>query len=79
MKNLDIYLNFADLAVRSQRGKGTSRSVLTAKRSDLSAQSLRRALKEPDKMNKTVVRAKMGAVLSNMSINGCFCSSKVQK
>jgi len=47
MKNLDIYLNFADLAVRSQRGKSTSRSVLTAKRPDLSAQSPTRALKEP--------------------------------
>ena len=27
-------------------------------------------------MNKAVVKAKMGAVLSNMPINGCFCTTK---
>jgi hypothetical protein len=47
-----------------------------ARRSDLSVTRPTRALKEPDKMNKTVVEATMGAVLSNMPINGCFCRTK---
>ena len=47
MKKRGISWNFADLAVRSQRGKSASRSVLTAKRPDLSAQSPTRAQKKP--------------------------------
>ena len=47
-----------------------------ARKSDLSVTRPTRALKEPDKMNKAVVKAKMGAVLSNMPINGCFCTTK---
>ena len=43
MKKRGISWNFSDLAVRSQRGKSASRSVLTAKRSDLSAQRTTRA------------------------------------
>ena len=54
-----------------------------ARRSDLSVIRPIRALKEPYKIDKTVVKVKMGAVLSNMSINGCFntptCSRKMQK
>ena len=54
-----------------------------ARRSDLSVTRPTRAQKEPDKKNKTVVNAKMDAVLSTMPINGCFAqpksSSKVQK
>ena len=47
-----------------------------ARRSDLSVTRPTRVQKEPDKMNKTVVEATMGAVLSNMPINGCFCRTK---
>ena len=43
-----------------------------ARRSDLIVIRPIRALKEPYEMDKTVVEVKMGAVLSNMSINGCF-------
>ena len=46
-----------------------------ARRSNLSVTRPTRALEEHNKMNKTVVKAKLGAVLSNMPINGCFCLS----
>ena len=57
MKKRGISWNFADLAVRSQRGKSASRSVLTAKRPDLSAQSPTRAQKKPHTALETMARA----------------------
>ena len=49
-----------------------------ARRSDLSV-IIRpmRALKEPFEMDKAVVKVKMGAVPSNMSINGCFYTTNM--
>ena len=48
-----------------------------ARRSDLSVIRPIRALKEPYEMDKTVVKVKMGAVPSNMSINGCFYTTNM--
>ena len=47
-----------------------------ARRPDLSVTRPTRALKEPDEANRTVVEEKMGAVLSNMPTNVCFCTTK---
>ena len=73
---IGYFENFADRWSDLEVTQFVLGSENIARRSYLSVTRPTRALKEPDKMNKTVVKAKMGAVLSNMPINGCFCTTK---